>query len=122
MVADLTPALPFAKSGRLRLIATVSSRRAGIAPDLPTMAESGIKMPPVDGRQGLVAPAGTPREIIRRLHAALVTVLKNPDVKQRFAQMGFDIVGDTPEQFSAGLKADGETFAKIIRQAQIEAD
>jgi tripartite-type tricarboxylate transporter receptor subunit TctC len=79
-------------------------------------------MPAVDGRQGLVAPAGTPREIIQRLHTAIMIILKNPDVKQRFAQMGFDVVGDTPEQFSAALKSDGEMFGKIIRQARIETD
>jgi tripartite-type tricarboxylate transporter receptor subunit TctC len=122
MVADLTPALPHAKSGRLRLLGTVGSRRTAAAPELPTMAEAGVKMHAVDGRYGIVAPAGTPREIIARLHSAIVTVLKAPDVQQRFSQMGFDIVGDTPEQFAATLKTEGEVFGAVIRKAGIKPD
>ncbi len=122
MVADLTPALPLAKSGRLRLLATAGSRRTSAAPELPTMAEAGVKMHSVEGRYGIVAPASTPREIVARLHTAIVTVLKSPDVQQRFGQMGFDIVGDTPEQFAATLKTEGEVFGEVIRKARIKPD
>jgi tripartite-type tricarboxylate transporter receptor subunit TctC len=120
MVADLTPAKPLADSGRLRLLATVSSKRSSALPDLPTLAESGLKVHPVDGRYGIVAPAGTPREIISRLHAAILAALKSPDVQQRFAQIGFDVVGDTPEQFAATLKTEGEIFGAVIRKAGIQ--
>ena len=122
MVADLIPSLPHAKSGRLRLLGTVGSKRTAAAPDLPTMAEAGVKMHPVDGRYGIVAPAGTSREIVARLHTAIVTVLKTPDVQQRFSQLGFDIVGDAPDQFAATLKREGEVAADVIRKAGIKPD
>ncbi|MCC7486518.1 MAG: tripartite tricarboxylate transporter substrate binding protein [Burkholderiales bacterium] len=122
MVADLTPALPHAASGRLRILGTVSSKRPSAAPHLPTMAEAGVKMHPVDGRYGIVVPAGTPRDVVARLHAAIITVLKAPDVQQRYAQMGFDVVGDTPGEFAATLKTEGEVFGGVIRRAGIKPD
>jgi tripartite-type tricarboxylate transporter receptor subunit TctC len=122
MVADLTPALPFAKNGRLRLIATTGAKRSTAAPELPTMTEAGFKMPVVEGRQGLVAPAGTPAAIIERLHSAAVTVLKRSDVRSRISELGFEILGDTPEQFTADLKKDREAFGKVIREAGIHAE
>jgi tripartite-type tricarboxylate transporter receptor subunit TctC len=122
MVADLTPAKPLADNGRLRLLATVSSRRSSLLPDLPTMAEAGVKMQPVDGRYGIVAPAGTPRDIVNRLHTAIVGTLKSPEVQKRFQQIGFEVIGDTPEQFSATLKTEGEVFAAVIKRAGIKVD
>jgi tripartite-type tricarboxylate transporter receptor subunit TctC len=120
MVADMTPALPHAQNGRLRLLATVGSKRASAAPQLPTMAEAGFKMQPVDGRYGIVAPAATPREIVTRLHGAIVTAMKSPEVQSRFNQIGFDIVADTPEQFANTLKTEGEVFGGVIRKAGIK--
>jgi tripartite-type tricarboxylate transporter receptor subunit TctC len=122
MVADLTPSLPFAKNGRLRLLATTGSTRSTAAPDVPTLAESGVKMRVVEGRQGLVAPAGTPSAVIARLHSTAVAVLKRPEVRKRIAEMGFEILGDTPQQFAADLKSDGEAFGKVIRQAGIRPE
>jgi tripartite-type tricarboxylate transporter receptor subunit TctC len=122
MVADLTPSLPLAKNGRLRLLATTGAKRSSAAPELPTMAEAGLKMPVVEGRQGLVAPTGTPAAIIARLHSAAATVLKRNDVRSRIAELGFEILGDTPEQFAADLKSDREVFSKVIRQAAIHVD
>lgn len=122
MIADLTPARPLADSGRLRLIAAVSSKRSSAMPQLPTLIESGVKMQPVDGRYGIVAPAGMPREIVTRLHGAIVNVLKLPDVQQRFGQIGFDIIGDTPERFAATIKSEGEIFGEVIRKAGIKPD
>lgn len=122
MIADLTPARPLADSGRLRLIAAVGSKRSSAMPQLQTMIEAGVKMQPVDGRYGIVAPAGTPRDVITRLHTAIVSVLKLPDVQQRFSQIGFDIIGDTPERFAATIKAEGEVFGEVIRKAGIKPD
>jgi tripartite-type tricarboxylate transporter receptor subunit TctC len=122
MFADLIPALPHANNGRLRLLATIGSKRAAAAPTLPTIAEAGVKMQPMEGRYGIVAPPGTPREIIAKLHGAIVTVLKNPEIQQRFAQIGFEIVGDTPEQFATVLKTEGEAIGTVIRKAGIKPD
>lgn len=122
MFADLIPALPHAKNGRLRLLATIGSKRPSAAPELPTLTEAGVKMHPMDGRYGIVAPAGTPREIIAKLHAAIIGALKTPEVQQRFAQIGFDVLGDTPEQFAATLKLESELIGPIIRKAGIKPD
>jgi tripartite-type tricarboxylate transporter receptor subunit TctC len=122
MIADLTPAQPHAKSGRLRLLAVVGSKRSSAAPELPTMAEAGVKMQPVEGRYGILAPAGTPKDILARLHTAVIAALKNPDVKQRYGQIGFDIIGDTPEHFASTLKSEGEIFGAVIRKAGIESN
>lgn len=122
MVADLSPALPLAKSGRLRLIAMTGATRSTAAPELPTMAEAGLRMSIVEGRQGLVAPAGTPAAIIGRLHSAAVTVLKRNDVRSRISEVGSEAVGNTPDQFAADMKKDREVFGKVIREAGIRAD
>ena len=122
MIADLTPALPHAKNNRLRLLAVAGSKRASAAPDLPTMLEAGVKMQPIDGRYGVLAPAGTPREVIGRLHAAIVAVLKQPDVAQRFHQLGSEVVGDTPEQFAETIKVQSENLAPVVKKAGITAN
>lgn len=122
MVADFTPAKPLADARRLRLLAAVSSRRPSSMPNLPTLAEAGVKVHPVDGRYGIVAPAGTPREVITRLHGAILQALKSPEVQQRFGQVGFEVIGDTPEQFAATLRTEGEVFGGVIRKAGIKPD
>ncbi len=122
MFADLIPAMPHAQNNRLRLLATLGAKRPTAAPNLPTITEAGVKMHAMDGRYGIVAPPGTSREIIAKLHNAIVTVLKLPEVQQRFAQIGFDIVGDTPEQFAATLKLEGDIIGPIIRKAGIKPD
>lgn len=120
MIADLTPAMPHAKNGRLRLLAVVGSKRSSAAPDLPTIAEAGVKMQPVEGRYGILVPAATPKDIVARLHDAVVAALKNPEVKQRYGQIGFDIIGDTPDHFAATLKSEGEIFGGVIKKAGIQ--
>jgi tripartite-type tricarboxylate transporter receptor subunit TctC len=122
MFADLIPALPQAQNGRVRLLATLGSKRSPAAPNLPTISEAGVKMVPMVGRYGIVAPTGTPRDIINKLHGAISTVLKTPEIQQRFEQTGFEIVGDTPEHFAATLKTEGDTIGAVIRKAGIKPD
>jgi tripartite-type tricarboxylate transporter receptor subunit TctC len=122
MFGDLIPALPHAQSGRLRLLANLGSHRSPAAPNLPTIAEAGVKMQPMSGRYAFVAPAGTPREVIMKLHAAIAAVLKSPETQQRFVQAGFEVVNDTPEQLAATLKNEGELIGAVIRKAGIKAE
>ena len=119
---DLAPALPHANNNRLRLLAVLGSKRSPAAPKLPTVGEAGIKMAPISGRYALVAPAGTPREIINRLHGAVVAALKSSDVLQRFEQSGFEIAADTPEQLATTLRTEGEVIGGVIRRAGIKPD
>jgi tripartite-type tricarboxylate transporter receptor subunit TctC len=122
MFGDLSPALPHAKNGRMRLLASLGNKRSASAPDLPTVSEAGVKMPPVVGRYAIFAPAGTPRDVVAKLHSAAVAVLKAPDTHQRFEQAGIEVVGDTPEQCAATLKTEGDVYGGVIRKAGIKAD
>lgn len=120
--ADLTPVQPHLDSGRARLVAVAGSRRSSAAPGVSTVAEQGFKaMAPVDGRYGFVAPAAVPREIIQRINAAAVAALRLPDVRARFEQLGYEIVGDTPEQYAAAMRAESEAFGRVIRKSGISA-
>jgi tripartite-type tricarboxylate transporter receptor subunit TctC len=122
MFGDLSPAMPHAKNGRMRILASLGNKRSPAAPDLPTVAEAGVKMPPVVGRYALFAPAGTPREVITRLHTAVAAVLKAPDTQQRFEQAGIEIVGDAPEHCATTLRTEGEIYGSVIRKAGIKQD
>jgi tripartite-type tricarboxylate transporter receptor subunit TctC len=122
MLADYATIEPFAKAGKLRVLAMAGSRRLALAPDLPTMVEAGIKGYAVDVWFGIVAPAGTPKEIVAKLNAAIVSGLSAPDVKQRFAELGYQAIGDTPEQFGATIRADIEKFGHVIKSAGIKPE
>lgn len=122
MFADLIPVLPHVHNGRLRLIATLGKRRPVAAPNVPTVAEGGVKMQPISGRYAIVAPAGTPREVITTLHDAFATVLKSPETQKQFAQAGFEVASDTAEQLGAILKSEGDVIGDVIRKAGIRAE
>jgi tripartite-type tricarboxylate transporter receptor subunit TctC len=122
MIADYAALAPFEKIGKLRLLAVAGSRRAAIAPNLPTVAESGVKGYAVDAWFGIIAPAGVPKDTVAKLNAAIVSGLKAPEVKQRFGELGYEPIGDSPEQFAATIRADIEKFGRIIRAAGIKAD
>ena len=95
---------------------------AMVAPKLPTIAESGVKGYAVDAWFGIVAPAGVPKELVAKLNAAIVNGLKSADVKQRFGDLGYESIGDSPEQFAATIRADIEKFGRVIKAAGIKAD
>jgi tripartite-type tricarboxylate transporter receptor subunit TctC len=118
--ADLAVAAPYAKAGKLRLLATSGSRRAAAAPQLPTMAEAGIEGYAVDIWYGLVAPGGTPGDIIDKLNSAVAGALGAADVRQRFDQLGYSPIGGTAEQFGATIRDEIEKFGRIIRNANIK--
>jgi tripartite-type tricarboxylate transporter receptor subunit TctC len=122
MFADLAAVAPHEKVGKLRLLATAGSKRATAAPQLPTMAQAGIKDYAVDTWFGVVAPAATPKDIIGKLNTAIVNGLKAQDVKQRFDQLGYEAIGDTVEHFGATIKTDIEKFARVIKSAGIKAE
>ena len=123
MFTVLTPLGPHLDSGRARVVAIAGSRRSSAAPGATTMAEQGIKMRPIDGRYGFVVPAATPREIVNRINAASVAALKMPDVRARFeTQLGYAIVGDTPDDYQRAIRADSEAFGLVIKRAGIKAE
>ena len=122
MFADLIPALPHAQSGKLRLLANLGSQRSPAAPNVPTLAQAGVKMQPISGRYVLVAPGATPREIVTRLHSAIAAVVKTPDMQQKLQHAGYEVAHDTPEQLAATFKTEGDLIGGVIRKAGIKAD
>ena len=111
-----------AKAGKIRVLAVTTPKRASTAPGLPTLAESGFPGFDTSLWFGLVAPAATPKEIIAKIHDDTVAVLRLPDVQERIAAQGSDIVGNTPAEFAAFIAAESAKYAKIIRQAGVKLD
>jgi tripartite-type tricarboxylate transporter receptor subunit TctC len=112
----------YAKAGRLRVLAVGSPRRAPGLPDVPTLAESGFPDFSAENWYGVYAPAGTPHEIVMRLNHEIVRALNLPEVKERFASQGADLVGSTPEQHTAFLKAEMEKWKGIVRLSHATVD
>ena len=118
----LPPAMSNIKEGKLRGLAVLASARSATLPDVPTNAEAGIPDLESDTLTGIVAPAGTPKEVIERWHDAIAKMVASPDVKQRLEALGFVPVADTPEQFGARIKAEIAKWSKVVRDANIRAD
>jgi tripartite-type tricarboxylate transporter receptor subunit TctC len=110
--------IPHVKAGRLRAIAICINKRSAAIPDVPTMAESGFPFE-ATAWSGVLAPAGTPKEIVKRLNTEIVKILHMPSVKERFFSVGDEIVAGTPEQFAAHIKAELEKYAKVIKDCGI---
>jgi tripartite-type tricarboxylate transporter receptor subunit TctC len=111
-----------ARSGRLRALATTGPTRTSAAPEIPTVAESGIPGYEVTTAYGVAAPAKTPRPVLDRLHAELVKVLNAPDIRERLQGLGADPVGSTPEQYTAFIHSEIAKWAKVIKAAGIRGE
>lgn len=122
MMANLLSALPHAKTGKVRTYGVSSPARAKAAPDIPTIAEAGMPGFQVVQWFGMLAPAATPREIIVKLHAAVVRTLQDPGVRNIFVSDGAEPIGNTPEQFAAIIRTDVDVWRKVIRDAGIKLD
>jgi tripartite-type tricarboxylate transporter receptor subunit TctC len=107
------------QSGAVKGLAVTGRKRLKALPDLPTLAESGVKGLEDGSWYGLFAPAGTPRDIVVRLQKEMAEVLKSPDVVQRISVTGNEPVGSTPDEFAAFFKADVAKFAKVVADAKI---
>jgi tripartite-type tricarboxylate transporter receptor subunit TctC len=119
---SMPAAVPHMKSGKLRMIAQTGATRSGAAPDVPTMQEQGLKTFVVSSGFAMFAPAGTPRPIINRVHAALVKALNDPGVKKSLAEQGAEIVASTPDQHDAFNKAEIAKWIKVVREAGIQPE
>ena len=122
IISSLLPALPHAKSGKLRVLAVTSTARSAVLPDVPTAAESGLPRFETSSWHGILAPAGTPRAIVTKLHGKFVEVMHQPEIKERLNAQGLDVVASTPEQFAAHIKAETDKYARIINQIGLKAD
>jgi len=110
------------RGGKIRAIAVASSARQPALPDTPTFAEAGLRDFEIDNFTGLVGPAGMPADAVAKVHAAAVKALATPVVRERFASLGVQPVGNTPEQWGAEIRADLARWAKVIKAAGIKAE
>ena len=113
---------PQAKAGKLRILAVTTPKRSQIAPDVPTMAESGFPGFDTSLWFGMLAPAATPKGVIAKIHDDAVLALKLPDVAERIAGQGAAVIGGTPEEFAAFIAAEDAKYAKIIREAGVRLE
>ena len=122
MAPNLLTALPHIKAGKLRALAVTSVRRSEGLPDVPTVAESGLAGYDSTQWYGVLAPAGTPKEIVARLHEAIVHALRDPEVGKRLAADGAEAVGSGPEEFAAFIKSETEKWARVATAAGIKPE
>ena len=113
--------VPHINSGKARALAVTSLKRMQALPDLPTLDEAGVKGYDNSSWSAVGAPAGTPKEIISKLNSELAAILKLPDIQEKSAAVGADIIGGTPEQFAAYLKSEIAKFARVVKEAKITA-
>lgn len=116
------PAAPQIKEGLLRGLAVTAAKRSSALPDVPTMAEAGITGQEAYTLTGILAPAGTPQEVIALLHREIVKLVAQPDVQKRLDDLGFEVVANTPEEFAVRIKSEMEKWGKVIRDAKIKAE
>jgi tripartite-type tricarboxylate transporter receptor subunit TctC len=114
--------LPQIHAGRLRGLAVSTPKRSAFAPDLPTVAESGLPGFDVFGWNGLLAPAGTPPSVVGKLQGEIARALQNPEVRERIAGFGFEPVGNTPEEFGEFVKTDIARWAKVVKESGARVD
>src|SRR5438045_6047608 len=103
---NITTAWPLAKAGKLRALAVTTAKRSSIAPDVPTLAESGLPGFEVGSWQGVFAPAGTPPAIVKRLNSEIVKIINMPEIREKLEALGAEPVGNSQEEFSAMVKAE----------------
>lgn len=119
---NITTAWPLAKGGKLRALAVTTAKRSSVAPEVPTLAESGLAGYEVGSWQGVFAPAGTPPEIVKRLNAEIVKIIRMPDVNEKLTALGAEPVGNTPEEFGALVRAEVGKWADVVKKSGAKVD
>jgi tripartite-type tricarboxylate transporter receptor subunit TctC len=123
MYFGTTPStMPHVRSGRLRALGVTTAKRTVAAPEVPTIAESGVPGYEQSAWHGLLVPAATPLAVITRLHADVLRVIRLPEVVERFTVQGIDIIGSSPAEFAAFIKQDLAKYERLVRTAGIRID
>lgn len=119
---SVPPVLGHARQGRLRALAVTSEKRSALLPEIPTVNESGVPGFDMGTWWGLVAPAAVGKDVIAKLHAESIKVLKLPDVREKLANVGAEPGGNTPDQFGAFIRSETAKYARIVKDANIKLD
>ena len=122
MFSGMSSVMPHIKAGKLRPLAVTGAQRSPAMPDVPTIAESGFPGFEASAWYGVLAPAGTPKAVVTRLNAEILRALKIPEVKERLENVGFEIVGSTPEAFGVYMKSEIAKWAKVVKASGIKAE
>lgn len=120
--ATMPSVISHVKAGKLRGLAVTTAQRSPTTPDLPTVSEAGVPGYEMGSWYGLLAPAGTPREVVMRLNVEMAKILKLPDVKQRLDALGFEVLVSTPEEYGAFTKNEIEKWAKVVKASGARVD
>ena len=115
-------ALPHIQNGKLRAIVVAGEKRSNLLPDVPTTGQSGWPKVVGSGWNGVVAPAGTPRDVIERLNVEIGLSLNAPDIKERYTALGLEALGSTPEEFGAYMRAETARWAEVVRTANVKVE
>lgn len=118
----ITPVLPHVKSGKLRALAVTTDQRSAALPDVPTLQEAGLKNFNMGTWFGVLAPAGTPPDVVSKLNTEMVTILRSPDFGQRMAEIGAIPIGDSSAEMGERIKTDTETYAKLVKDANVQVN
>ncbi|MEO7727106.1 MAG: tripartite tricarboxylate transporter substrate binding protein [Burkholderiales bacterium] len=116
------PVINFVRQGKLRALAVTSAKRFSLLPDMPTVEESGVPGFDMSTWWGIVAPAAVSKDIIIKLNTEMAKAIRQPDAKEKISGVGADIVGNTPEEFAAFIRAETEKYARIVKAANIKID
>jgi tripartite-type tricarboxylate transporter receptor subunit TctC len=119
---NMSAALPQARAGHVRALAVTSAMRSPAAPDVPTMAEAGVKDCVISEWNGILAPAGTPQPLIDRLHAELAKIMREPEIKAKFADLGAEAIGSTPAELASFMEAERAKWAEVVKAANIKIE
>ena len=119
---NVNAVLSHLRSGKLRAIAVTGTQRSPVLPDVPTLAESGVKGAEVYSWQGMAAPKGLPADVKARLAKAAIAAVQQPDIRKRFVEQGLEIVGNTPEEFTRFQAQENERWKRLIETRKITAD
>lgn len=122
MFSPIPVVLPLVREGKLRAIAVTSLKRSAAVPEVPTIAESGYPGFEATNWYGLLAPARTPARIVQSLHAATIKALGEPELRRKLADLGLEIIGNSPEEFAAAIRSEIPKWSKLIRESGIRVE
>ena len=122
MFPSLFSAYPHVKGGKLRALALAGPKRSSLLPDVPTLEEAGLPGFDMGTWFGMLAPAGTPKDIVARLNADMVKIIQSPEFRKKMDDIGADPIANTPEQMARQIKDDTARFARLVKEAKVSLD